>query len=135
VYKEPAYIIITEHRNTLMGATWRDYTFEWSGSKYSPAYFSKIFYDQTKGKFTLPWPVKVIEDNLDFGREVLVVRKDVGLHLWWILVYLKRRIFNNRPYKHFKWRVIMTLDIWGLAWQPEGEVTSWRNIGRKRKKR
>jgi hypothetical protein len=104
--------------------------YRWIGSKYAVVYIS---YDLNGQIPKLPWPVKIIEENIDFGRSARIIRKDVGWHLWWILVFLKRKITHNRPYQHFKWRVIMTFDLWGLGYQPEGEVTSWKNIGRKRK--
>lgn len=137
VYKEPSYIVATQETHFLNGAQWRTFTFEWQGSKYEPALLSRLLFEITKDTTLkqLPWPVKIIENNVDFGRSMLVVRKDVGLHLWWILVWLKRVPFNSRLYHHFKWRVIMTFEIWGLAYQPEGELTSWKNIGRKRKKK
>lgn len=130
-WKEPAHIVATQHTYYIEGCPFHTYTFEWEGSKYTTAVVSKLMIDRASLKI-LPWPVKIL-GVVDFGREYEVIRKDVGWQLWWILIYTKRRVFNNRPYQHFKWRVLMTLDIWGLAYQPESEMTSWRNIGRKRK--
>jgi hypothetical protein len=131
---EDAYIVATQTPHYLNGVRWDSYTFEWKGSKYATAYISYDLYYKAKDTVLkqLPWPVKIM-DEVDFGRGMMMVRKDVGWHLWWILVFIKRYAFNNRLYQHFKWRIIMTFEIWGLAYQPEAEITSWRNIGRKRK--
>jgi hypothetical protein len=113
------------------GESHYDYEFKWIGSKYAVVEIRRIYRQGNDIVDMLPWPVKII-DVVDFDRSYQIVRKDVGFHLWWILVSGYYKIFRHYRYGHFKWRVIKTFEIWGLAYQPEAEITSWRNIGRKK---
>lgn len=123
-----AQIIITRHKD---GPILYHDTYEWEGSKYATAQIS--IYAWSKGiGYSIPWPLKIL-GTTDFMRTYEVIRKDVGWHLWWRLVFLKRKVFNNKYYYHFKWKVIKTLEIWGIGYQPEAEVTLWKNIWRKHK--
>jgi hypothetical protein len=122
-----AHIEATRHKN---GAMYYD-TYEWVGSKYGTASIS--IYMWSKGAmYSMPWPLKIV-GTTDFMQSYEVVRKDVGWHLWWRLVFIKHKLLYNKYYYHFKWRVIKTFEIWGIGYQPEAEVTLWRNIWRKRK--
>jgi hypothetical protein len=109
-------------------------TYTWVGSKYATVWVSSDY--RTYALPKLPWPVKVLSkpgDSLNDAYEI--VRKDVGWHLWWILVSIHRKLFRSYAYGHFKWRVLKTFEIWGLAYVPEETVLSWRNIGRKHEKK
>lgn len=133
--KEPAYIMASQTIHKMYdGRQHREiHDFKWVGSKYAPAYISWDLWERNPEWLQLvPWPLKVINkpgNNLLDSYEV--VRKDVGLHLWWIIYYLYRKS-KGRWYYWWKVRVIFTFEVWGLAYQPEAEVVSWRNIGRKR---
>jgi hypothetical protein len=117
-----SYIRVTLHDNNLT-------TYEWVGSKYGRVHINVRFFSERR--HLMPWPLKVTRAT-DFGMSYEVVRKDVGWHLWWRLVYLHRLMFCNIHWLKFKWKIIKTLEIWGFAYQPEAEVISWKNIGRKR---
>jgi hypothetical protein len=125
--KEATIVASVATELSPLGEIHKTYYFEWEGSKYGEAYCSKEVFNL----LVLPWPVKVIKEA-DFGRSVVIIRKDVGWHLWWILVASWYKYFRSREYYHFKWRVIKTFEVWNLAYQPEAEILSWRNIGRKR---
>jgi hypothetical protein len=137
-YKEPAYIraSVTYHQ-MYDGKVYREvHDFEWVGSKYAPAYISSELWARNPSWMKMiPWPLKVISKPGDsFLDSYEVVRKDVGFHLWWIAYYLYHKS-RGRWYYWWKSRVIFTFEVWGLAYQPEAEMLSWKNIGRKRKKR
>lgn len=125
------HIEVTQITTYFNGEPHYDYEFEWVGSKYAVVEIS-YFLERQKGLQIYPWPLKVVGELQDFGRTLPVVRKDVGCHVWWLLVSLWYKIFRSRGYYHFKWRIVKTFEIWGLAYQPEAEITRWRNIGRKR---
>lgn len=125
------YVAVIQSTSYFNGEPHHDYECKWVGSKYAVVYVSKLLYNST-GLSVYPWPLKILEDDIDFGRSMAVVRKDVGWHLWWLLVSLWYKLFRSRGYRHFKWRIIKTFEIWGLAYQPEAEITSWKNIWRKR---
>lgn len=107
-----------------------EYECRWIGSKYAIVTVSKLLHNQT-GLSIYPWPLKILDEDIDFGRCMSVVRKDVGWHLWWILVSIWYKLFRSRQYGHFKWRVIKTFELWGIGYQPEGEELSWKSIRRK----
>ena len=124
------YIEVTQITTFFNGQPHTEFECKWIGSKYTVVEVSKLL-ASSQSLSVYPWPLKVIDDNVDFGRSMLVVRKDVGWHIWWLLVALWYKLFRSRGYYNFKWRVLMTLELWGLAYQPEGEIVSWKNIGRR----
>lgn len=126
-----SHIKVVQHTTYFDGEPHHGYEIKWIGSKYAVARISNLLYHRV-GIAIYPWPLKVIEDSADFGGSVAVVRKDVGWHIWWILVSLWYKLFRSRSYYHFKWRVVRTFEIWGLAYQEDAETVRWRNIGRKR---
>lgn len=104
------------------------YTYTWKGSKYATAEIAKKAFKEC----SLPWPVYVL-DEIDFGRGLLIIRKDVGWHLHWIFVSLWYKSFRSFRYFRFKLRVIKTFELWGFGYQTEGEKLSWKSILRKNK--
>jgi hypothetical protein len=128
-----AYIEISEEKTSIYdGVINYTYTCKWVGSKYGVAQIPYYKTEQGKNLKMFPWPLKVVGELQDFGRALPVIRKDVGWHLWWILVTIWYKLFRSRWYYWFKTRVIYTFEVWGLGFQPESEMVSWRNIGRKR---
>jgi hypothetical protein len=63
--------------------------FKWEGSKYRPQHIHTLLLKQMN---PMPWPIRIL-GIIDFGRHTTFVRKDVGLHLWWIPVLLWYRFF------------------------------------------
>lgn len=129
---EYPYIAVTQITTFFNGKLHYDYEFEWVGSKYAVVEVNYFFVEKL-GLNIYPWPLKIIGELQDFGRTLPVVRKDVGWHIWWLLVSLWYKLFRSPGYLHFKWRVVMTFNLWGIGYSPEAEVTSWKNIVRKRK--
>lgn len=80
-------------------------------------------------RYSMPWPVKIVA-HLPFDDAYEIVRKDVGLGIWWRLVYLHKKLSLNIHWKHFKWRTIKTFEIWGFGYTSEGEEVRWKNIRR-----
>ena len=64
---------------------------EWKGSKYRPQHIHHLLLREIS---PLPWPIRVLGIE-DFKRDVIFVRKDVGLHLWWMLAIVWYRLFYN----------------------------------------
>jgi len=131
---ERAIIIGTRHyQESPLGEPHYFDTYEWQGSKYATAEVSKMvaFGGALRNLSDLPWPVAIVGE-LFFGDFYEIVRKDVGLHLWWRLVSLWRKVHHAVFYARFKWRVVKTFELWGMGYQPEGETTRYRNIFRKR---
>lgn len=65
--------------------------FKWEGSKYKPQH---IHYLLLKESGPMPWPIKVLGVE-DFQRDVTFVRRDVGLHLWWVLAIIWYRLLDR----------------------------------------
>jgi hypothetical protein len=128
--KEYPHIETTRIETLFNGKTHYDYKFKWVGSKYAVVE-ANDFLIKKEGLSIYPWPLKIVGELQDFGRTLPVVRKDVGGHAWWLLVSLWYKLFRSRGYRHFKWRVIMTFNLWGLGYQLEGVQLSWKNVWRK----
>jgi hypothetical protein len=65
--------------------------FKWEGSKYNRQIIHSMVLEKIK---PVPWPIKVLGIE-DFGRATIFVRKDVGLHMWWIVAYTWYKCFYN----------------------------------------
>lgn len=65
--------------------------FKWEGSKYKAQHIHNLLLNEAS---PMPWPIKILGVE-DFNRDVTFVRKDVGLHLWWILVIIWYRLLYN----------------------------------------
>jgi hypothetical protein len=66
-------------------------SFKWEGSKYKPQHIHCLLLKEIS---PMPWPIRVLGVE-DFQRNVTFIRKDVGLHLWWILAIVWYRLFYN----------------------------------------
>lgn len=73
-------------RKILSATEWK-----WEGSRYKPQHIHCLFLKQIE---PTPWPIKILGVT-DFNRDVCFVRKDVGLHLWWILATVWYRCFYD----------------------------------------
>ena len=65
--------------------------FKWEGSKYRPQHIHCLLLKESS---PMPWPIRILGVE-DFQRDVTFVRKDVGLHLWWILAIVWYRLLCN----------------------------------------
>lgn len=104
--------------------------FEWVGSKYKPARIDNCWLEEQKYKpvFTPSFDVEVIE-FLDFGREALVVRKDV---LFGILpIVYKIMLKLAFLFRRIKAMFLLRMQAYGLAYTPEGSWHSWKDLGKK----
>ncbi len=77
----------------------------------------------------LPWLLMKIADN-PLSDTAWYVRRDVYGGLWWRLVAFAMWLHQAR--RPLSVRIILTLHIWGLAYCPEGEPVSWKQVGKRR---
>lgn len=116
--------------------------FKWEGSKYKPQH---IHYLLLKESSPMPWPIRILGVE-DFQRDVTFVRKDVGLHLWWILAIVWYRLFFNprwNPNSAVNIVCVKALSSWwklNLKYRYHGDATAysqaygkryWRKRGRR----
>jgi hypothetical protein len=124
--KETAQIVGHQRVNPLTGDTWVEY--EWVGSPSGIASVNWIHLDPRYR--TLPWPLEVLGE--DWTRcKIFVCRKDVAIG------YIANRAIaaadRMRVRSLWVWsRLILTLQVWGLAYVPPGSMPSRQHIGKKR---
>ena len=117
--------------------------FKWEGSKYRPQH---IHYLLLKEFSPMPWPIKILGVE-DFQREVIFVRKDVGLHLWWMLAIVWYRLLYNPRWNPNSavnivcgkvlsswWRFVLKYKYHGdaKAYSIAKSKKYWRNVGKGR---
>ena len=78
----------------------------------------------------LPWPMRELGKDFDPLYPRLMIRTD---RFWWLAQWQYRLIIALCRIAHvMKYRIIATLEIWGLAHTPEWCVRSWSHIGKRR---
>jgi len=87
--------------------------FKWEGSKYRPQH---IHYSLLKELSPMPWPIRVLGTE-DFQRDVIFVRKDVGLHLWWIAAIIWYRLLDNPRWNPNSVINIVCFKVLSLWWR------------------
>jgi hypothetical protein len=134
-----ATIIATWHQLPLGR---RHVTYKWEGDANLPVIIDRqtlrFELNQSVDEFPkeinfLPWPLKLIDDDDEayWCYDGALYSRTDGLNkLLWLYYWWRTRA---RRYWHpFKYRLLLTLMVWGAAYIPEFERPSWRHIGRKR---
>ena len=119
-----AMIEITRHELPLG----RHYlTYKWIGKPWQPVWITELFVDQQLSDF--PW--KLIEVDRDYSKRAgLYVRADGFWVVTRWMTSLKIGIQKLLGLTYY--RLIITAMVWALAYVPQGDIPSWRHLGKKR---
>lgn len=99
-------------------------TYEWLGKKTDQIF---IHGEDNYNLKNLPW--KFVEIKTDIWKNgIYYMRKDAMLPIGW-LIWLFVRLSNF--WNGFSAKMIMTLNVWGLAYTDVGCIPSWKDIGKK----
>jgi len=103
------------------------YEYEWEGNKSGLVRINWEFLCRHPFR-SLPWKFMIVEENPGY---YICIRHDVFSGRVKGLYY---RFFNflKRKFRVIYYRIILTLEVWGLAYSEDGGIPSWRDIGRKR---
>lgn len=101
-------------------------TYKWIGGKHLP-----VILDCNERVEDLPWKLVPVHNHTDlyYYGKVTYIRKDAYIP-YGILFNAKQKIKEVVGLVFY--RFIATLNVWNLAYTPQGSVPSWRDIGKKR---
>ena len=104
------------------------YTYKWIGKRSQPALIDRA-YLESKDSVDIPWKFILIEYRFNSGHW-LVIRRD-ALFPFGFLVIARMKI--QKAWLWFKYRIIITANVWGLAYTRQGNIPSWRDFRKERK--
>lgn len=96
-------------------------TYEWVGKRHWHVRIS------LRDKDSLPFPLIMIEPMDPLSLYGTFIRTDT-LTWWWTWAVAKLTAL----WMPIKYRIIMTLEVWGLAHIDFGDIPDWKHVGRKR---
>jgi len=103
------------------------YTYKWIGKKNQPILLG-IELLESKDTQDIPWKFLLIEHRIESG-QWLAIRRDAILPFGWLFVV---KVKCHKYWSWFKYRLIITANVWGLAHTRQGNVPSWKDFRRKK---
>ncbi|MBD2005613.1 MULTISPECIES: hypothetical protein [Cyanophyceae] len=120
---EETYILVRSHINPLDGSVYK--TYEWQDTS-APVRINRELYPEIKDL----WQIEVIKEDRLY---LTCIRTDTPFP-WYAYHRFQRDICKLVDF--FKYeigcRLILTAQVWGLAYVPPGEVPNWKHLGKKR---
>jgi len=101
-------------------------TYEWLGKPTMPVQIAFGYEDEILGH--LPWSLKEVQKDY-CHLTTIYVRKDGALAI--MAAFTAAKYWLRCRFIKIYHRLIITAMVWGLAYVPEAEVPSWKDIGRK----